>query len=151
MGDWARASADNPHMNERIFVALQYVLPKQGMTRLAGFLASRRWGRVTHWMIGNFVARYGVNMAEAAEPDIDRYPSFNEFFTRPLRPQARPLAKAAWVCPVDVPSASWVPFQDPRANRFFRLKAIATARRLCWVATVPWRRSLPMASLPPFT
>jgi len=101
VGDWARASADNPHMNERIFVALQYVLPKQGMTRLAGFLASRRWGRVTHWMIGNFVARYGVNMAEAAEPDIDRYPSFNEFFTRPLRPQARPLAQAAWVCPVD--------------------------------------------------
>ena len=46
------------------------------------------------------MARYGVNMAEAADPRIESYASFNEFFTRPLKPGARPLADAL-VCPVD--------------------------------------------------
>ncbi|MBI5907044.1 MAG: phosphatidylserine decarboxylase, partial [Burkholderiales bacterium] len=41
------------------------------------------------------------NMAEAANPDITSYPSFNDFFTRALRPGARPLAAADLVCPVD--------------------------------------------------
>jgi phosphatidylserine decarboxylase len=48
-----------------------------------------------------FVQRYGVNMAEAANPDIASYASFNEFFTRPLKTDARPLAKAEFICPVD--------------------------------------------------
>jgi phosphatidylserine decarboxylase len=47
------------------------------------------------------VARYGVNMQEAANPDIASYASFNEFFTRPLREGARPLADADFICPVD--------------------------------------------------
>jgi phosphatidylserine decarboxylase len=42
-----------------------------------------------------------VNMAEAAEPDIGAYASFNDFFTRALKPGARPLATADLVCPVD--------------------------------------------------
>ena len=40
-------------------------------------------------------------MAEAANPDLAAYPTFNEFFTRPLKPGARPLADKALVCPVD--------------------------------------------------
>jgi phosphatidylserine decarboxylase len=48
-----------------------------------------------------FVKRYNVNMAEAANPDIASYPTFNEFFTRPLKPGARPLAAADFICPVD--------------------------------------------------
>jgi hypothetical protein len=40
-------------------------------------------------------------MAEAANPDIASYASFNEFFTRPLKEGARPLANADFICPVD--------------------------------------------------
>ena len=40
-------------------------------------------------------------MAEAADPDIAAYKSFNDFFTRALKPGARPLAQADLVCPVD--------------------------------------------------
>ena len=40
-------------------------------------------------------------MAEAANPDIASYPSFNEFFTRPLKAGARPFASADYLCPVD--------------------------------------------------
>ena len=82
-------------------VWLQYLLPKQALTGLAGFVASRRWGAATTWLIGRFVARYGVVMSEAAQPDIGAYDSFNAFFTRPLREGARPLAQADLLCPVD--------------------------------------------------
>jgi phosphatidylserine decarboxylase len=40
-------------------------------------------------------------MDEAAQPDITQYACFNDFFTRALKPGARPLADAAFVCPVD--------------------------------------------------
>ncbi|MDE2606252.1 MAG: phosphatidylserine decarboxylase [Burkholderiales bacterium] len=66
-----------------------------------GRLASVRLGGLTHWVIRRFVARYGVDMAEAADPRIESYPTFNEFFTRPLRPGVRPIAAAPFVCPVD--------------------------------------------------
>ncbi len=82
-------------------VITQYLLPKQALTRLAGLLARWQGGAATTWMIRRFVARYGVNMVEAANPDIAAYPSFNEFFTRPLKAGARPLAAAPLICPVD--------------------------------------------------
>ena len=53
--------------------------------------------RLIRW----FVGRYNVNMDEALDPDITHYTSFNDFFTRALRPDARPLAQADYVCPVD--------------------------------------------------
>ena len=53
--------------------------------------------RLIRW----FVGRYNVNMDEALDPDITHYASFNDFFTRALRPDARPLAQADYVCPVD--------------------------------------------------
>ena len=88
-------------MSDRLAVLPQYLLPKQAMTRLAGRIASAEGGAFTTRLIRWFVGRYGVNMAEAAEPDIARYPSFNAFFTRALKPGARPLAEAKWSCPVD--------------------------------------------------
>ncbi len=56
---------------------------------------------MTTEIIRRFVAKYQVNMAEALNPDISSYASFNDFFTRALQPGARPLASADWVCPVD--------------------------------------------------
>ena len=88
-------------MSDRLAVLAQYLLPKQALTVLAGKFASARLGGVTTAVIRRFVARYGVDMAEAANPDIASYPSFNEFFTRPLKPGARPMAAAELVCPVD--------------------------------------------------
>ena len=79
----------------------QYLLPKLALTRLAGRFAGWRGGRTTHAAIRRFIVRYGVDMGEAADPVVENYPTFNEFFTRPLKPGARPLAPARWVCPVD--------------------------------------------------
>ena len=88
-------------MSDRLAVLPQYLLPKQALTWLAGRIASAQGGAWTTRLIRWFVGRYGVNMAEAAEPDMARYASFNAFFTRALKPDARPLADARWLCPVD--------------------------------------------------
>lgn len=88
-------------MSDRIKVLPQYVLPKQALTSLAGRVAGAKGGAMTTRLIRWFVGKYGVNMAEAENADIASYASFNEFFTRPLRPGVRPLAKADFVCPVD--------------------------------------------------
>ncbi len=82
-------------------VFLQYLLPKQALTSLMGRLAGARMGGVTTAAIRWFVQRYQVNMQEAADPDITHYATFNAFFTRPLRADARPMADSAVVCPVD--------------------------------------------------
>ncbi len=86
---------------EKLAVAAQYLLPKQALTAFAGWVANGERGAVTTAIIRWFVGKYGVNMAEAAQPDVADYRSFNEFFTRPLMPGARPIAKADLVCPVD--------------------------------------------------
>jgi len=88
-------------VSDRFKVLFQYVLPKQAITTFAGFVASRQRGWITTALIRWFVGKYGVNMSEAANSDITSYLSFNDFFTRALKPEARPLASAAWICPVD--------------------------------------------------
>lgn len=85
----------------RLAVLPQYVIPKQLLTSLAGRFASARLGGTTTAVIRWFVGRYGVDMSEAANPDAASYPTFNDFFTRPLRAGARPIAAADLVSPVD--------------------------------------------------
>lgn len=90
-----------PPVSDRSKVLSQYIMPKRWMTQFGGLVASGRWGSITTAIIRWFVGKYGVNMAEAAEPDIRNYTSFNDFFTRALKAGARPIAQAELVCPVD--------------------------------------------------
>jgi phosphatidylserine decarboxylase len=100
----------------------QYLLPKQALTRFAGRVAGAHGGGLTTALIRWFIGRYGVNMAEAADPDPAAYPSFNEFFTRALKPGARPLAEVGpggLLCPVDGAISQ---FGAVREGRIFQAK-----------------------------
>jgi phosphatidylserine decarboxylase len=88
-------------LSDTLAVLPQYLIPKQALTAFAGKVASARGGRGTTALIKWFVQRYQVNMAEAANPDIASYATFNDFFTRALKEGARPLAPADFICPVD--------------------------------------------------
>jgi phosphatidylserine decarboxylase len=88
-------------VSDRFAVLPQYLIPKQTLTALVGKLASTQGGALTRMAIRRFIGRYGVDMTEAAHAAVERYPTFNEFFTRALRSGVRPLAAAPWVCPVD--------------------------------------------------
>ena len=87
---------------DRIFILFQHIVPQHLLSRCTGALADLRhpvW--LKDWVIARFIRFFGVDMAEAEEPDPTRYPCFNEFFTRPLREGARPLAAADILCPAD--------------------------------------------------
>ncbi|MDR1854069.1 MAG: archaetidylserine decarboxylase [Azoarcus sp.] len=101
-------------MSESLQVLLQYLLPKRALTRVAGAFASWRGGAATRAAIEAFARRYGVDMSEAEEPNLAAYASFNDFFTRPLRAGARPLADADIVCPVDGAVSECGPIADGR-------------------------------------
>lgn len=85
----------------KLAIFLQYIAPKQLITIIAGKLANLECKKLTPSVITWFVKRYHVNMQEAANPDINSYKTFNDFFTRPLEPNARPLAETRFICPVD--------------------------------------------------
>ena len=88
-------------LSTRLAVMPQYLIPKQALTAFAGWVASHERGWVTTEIIRRFVRKYSVNMDEALDSDISSYASFNDFFTRALKPGARPLARADLICPVD--------------------------------------------------
>ena len=99
---------------DRLKVLLQHALPKRRLTTLAGRAAAAHGGAATTSLIRWFVDRYGVDMAEAADPELSNYKSFNEFFTRPLKAGVRPLDDANFVCPVDGAISQFGAIDDQR-------------------------------------
>ena len=88
-------------MHPRLAVLPQYLTPNHAINAFSGWVAGRERGWITTEIIRWFVRKYSVNMDEALNSDIASYASFNDFFTRALKPGARPLAKADLICPVD--------------------------------------------------
>lgn len=69
--------------------ALTHVLPHRALSSAARALAYSDNPRIKQWLIDTVTRRFGVNLAEAAQPDPNAYPTFNSFFTRALKPGAR--------------------------------------------------------------
>jgi phosphatidylserine decarboxylase len=86
----------------RLFIWLQYALPQHALSRLIFAAARIRTPWLKNLMTRTFLASFPVDMSEAVEVDPYRYPTFNEFFTRALKPDARPIAAGpALASPVD--------------------------------------------------
>ena len=90
-------------MPDRLFILFQYLLPHHLLSRLAGCLANCTWSWVKTPFITWFVKRYQVDMSQALEENPTAYSSFNDFFTRALKPDARPLDQTdgSILCPAD--------------------------------------------------
>lgn len=92
-------------MKDELFVALQRLTPQHTLSRLVGALAASKNTTIKNSFIRWFANRYQPNMGEAIQEDPLAYASFNDFFTRPLKPYARPLAsqrhRQAICCPAD--------------------------------------------------
>ena len=76
-------------------------IPKHGLTKLMGHFANLAHPRLTPKAIKWFIKKYKVNMEEAEFSDINHYKTFNEFFIRHLKPEARPISDSDIVSPVD--------------------------------------------------
>jgi phosphatidylserine decarboxylase len=74
-----------------LFVWLQYLLPQHALSRLILHATRMRSVAFKNALVGGFLKLYSVDMTEAVETDPYRYGSFNEFFTRALRADTRPI------------------------------------------------------------
>jgi phosphatidylserine decarboxylase len=88
---------------DRVFIGLQHLLPQHLLSRLVRGVTRSRIGILRTALIRAFLRGYPVDLSEAVHSDPADYPSFNDFFTRRLRPGARPPDPDphAVLCPVD--------------------------------------------------
>ena len=84
------------------FILLQHAAPQHALSKLAGRIARTKAPWVRDKLIARFATAYGVDMGES-ERSLDEFDCFNDFFTRTLKPGARPLADATRhvLCPAD--------------------------------------------------
>lgn len=80
-----------PRLRDQLFIYLQYCLPQHALSRLVGYLAASKIPWLKDRLIKTFSHFFAVDMSEAIPNDPEKYASFNEFFTRPLKPGARPI------------------------------------------------------------
>ena len=85
------------------FVLAQHLLPQALIGRIVYRAARSEAVWLKRPLIRWFAKTYGVDLAEAEEADLERYSSFNDFFTRALKAGARPIAgdETTVVSPVD--------------------------------------------------
>jgi phosphatidylserine decarboxylase len=103
-------------MTDHLKILLQYLLPKHLLSRLVGRLAAMEGGKFSQWLIRRFIRQYRVDMSEARHEDPTHYASFNDFFTRALKEDARPLVEGDEVLamPVDGAISQLAPISQGR-------------------------------------
>jgi len=107
---------------DKLFVTLQYLIPQHGLSRLVGMLARSEVPWIKTTFISLFMKRFGIDLSEAQIEDPDRFETFNAFFTRALKPEARPLEAsdaADIACPADGAVSQ---LGAIRANQVFQAK-----------------------------
>lgn len=85
------------------FAVLQHLLPQHGLSRLVGAVAASRNRQLKNLLIAIVRRAYAVDLSECVGQTAADYPSLNAFFTRALRPGARPqpVEPEAIACPAD--------------------------------------------------
>ncbi|MBK1723698.1 archaetidylserine decarboxylase [Thiocystis violacea] len=109
-------ASTTPGLGERLFVALQHLIPQRWLSEQMYRLARVRWRPLKSLIIRVFARLYRIDMRLALEPDLAAYPHFNAFFTRALRADARQLDPhpRAILCPVDGAISQIGPITDGR-------------------------------------
>lgn len=88
-------------ISDVLFVLLQHLLPQHLLSRLVGRLARSETPFIKTLFINTFMKRFGIDLSEAVVQNAEEFPSFNAFFTRALKDDARPIADEEVVSPAD--------------------------------------------------
>ena len=132
--------SDRPGVSGHAFVALQHLLPQHGISRLVLAATRSRAPAFKNALIRLFVRGFRPDMSDAVEREPTAYPSFNEFFTRALRPGTRPIDEdpAAIVSPVDgtVSEAGTL-----TADRLLQAKGHEYSLRALLAGNAAWERT----------
>ena len=97
------AKNTNNTLSGKIFSLIQYLLPHHLLSSIMYLIAHSEWKPLKDFIIKNIIDIYDVELDQAADPEPTNYRSFNDFFTRELKPDARPIAsgKDVLASPVD--------------------------------------------------
>jgi phosphatidylserine decarboxylase len=90
-------------LRQRAFVGVQYLLPQHFISRLTHIATRVTIPPWKNFLIEKFMKHFAVDLSEAQQSDPRAFASFNEFFTRALRPEVRPIDETPGtiVSPVD--------------------------------------------------
>lgn len=124
---------ERPGPLSRLGTLLQYLLPQHLISRFMYRLMQVRVRWIKNLLIGFVRRAYQVDMTLAQAPEADAYANFNEFFTRTLRPEARPIAGAGQLaCPSDGTISAIGGIEEDRLlqakGHWFGLKALLAGR-----------------------
>ncbi len=87
---------------DKLFVAVQYLLPHHLLSALMHVITRIQWAPFKNYIIRRVIDIYKVDMQDAIESRGESYASFNDFFTRQLKAEARPIDSSDGICsPVD--------------------------------------------------
>ena len=81
-------------MRNNIFILLQFILPHNITSRLISRIADSKNNFIKNFLIKLAVKKFKINIKEAKEEDLKKYKSFNDFFTRDLKDNIRPIKKS---------------------------------------------------------
>ena len=101
---------------DQLKVLTQYLIPQHGISIAAGKLAENKNVRFKNWFIQKFAKAYNIDMSIAVEPELTNYTNFNDFFTRAIRPETRPIdqTSASFCSPVDGAMSQHGPIEEGR-------------------------------------
>jgi len=93
----------DPSQKDKLKAALFYAFPHHMVSRIVYFATRLSNPMIVQPMINWFIKKFNVDMSEAEFEDISTYKTFNQFFIRPLKAGARPIAAGDSVlaCPAD--------------------------------------------------
>ena len=121
-------------LSARVFVLVQHLIPQHAISRLVHALARLRIAWLKNLFIDAFIRGFSISLEDAEHRDPRAYPSFNAFFTRALKPGARPLPAdpSLLVSPVDGTISEIGCIEDNRLlqakGRHYTLEALLAGR-----------------------
>jgi phosphatidylserine decarboxylase len=129
-----------PGAGGRAFVALQHLLPQHGISRLVLAATRSRAPAFKNALINLFMRGFRPDMSDAVETNPTAYASFNEFFTRALRPGTRPVDTdpRALVSPVDGTVSEAGPLTE---DRLLQAKGHDYTLRALLAGNSAWQRT----------
>jgi len=89
--------------SKKLFITFQHILPQHLLSRIAGFLTNSNNEKLKNFLIKAAQKKFKISLNEAREEDPKAYKTFNDFFTRKLKPEARPICtnQNAIISPAD--------------------------------------------------
>ncbi|PHS19551.1 MAG: phosphatidylserine decarboxylase [Kangiella sp.] len=103
-------------LSDKFKILTQYLLPKHFVSVLAGHLAQVRTPWFKNLFITKFAKAYNIDMSIAVEPELTKYACFNDFFTRAIKAETRPIDESenAFCSPVDGAMSQFGKIEDGR-------------------------------------